>query len=193
MKSPTNISEILAENERLRKENEELKVWKESELLTVGQCDLQKLAKILGIGLGESIYPNLIPKFEALAARLAAAEVEQSLLAGENTAYLCSILAAKKRIAALRHNGHVCEYRQFIDSLFDKSEIALDWAKACGEHEVFMRTSDAVEWQQKAEVLAASLAALRKALEEIRSMAGMTSGIRDLYPKIMMIVREVTS
>ena len=63
------LEEILSRLKRLEeveKENKELKAWKESMLSIEATWDKQKVAELLGIGLGESIVENIEPKIIGL-------------------------------------------------------------------------------------------------------------------------------
>lgn len=64
----------------IAQELDELKAWKAEQMQVGSMCDMQNLGKMLGIGIGESIHANLIPKVAALQQRLAAAEKENETL-----------------------------------------------------------------------------------------------------------------
>lgn len=60
------LSELKAENERLRAENRELKIWKSSTIRVESQWDPQAVARALKIRWGESIREQILSKIELI-------------------------------------------------------------------------------------------------------------------------------
>lgn len=60
------------EVEALKAERDELAAWKREEMAVTSECDMQKLANLLGLVFGQRIYPNIIPKVEQLLSKLTA-------------------------------------------------------------------------------------------------------------------------
>jgi len=65
---------VLAYVRWLEGERDRLAAWKMEEMEAVGQCDLQAVAKVLGITPGASIYKELQPAVERLLTRVAELE-----------------------------------------------------------------------------------------------------------------------
>lgn len=60
------IIEAYEHARELERERDELAAWKKEALLVESRWDCQKVAKLLGISLGEDIRPNIEPKIRAL-------------------------------------------------------------------------------------------------------------------------------
>ena len=68
-------------NEKLTKENEELRYWKES--MIKATPDWQEIGRVIGVRLGDSVSDKIIPTFQTLTTRVRELEGEVEKLKGK--------------------------------------------------------------------------------------------------------------